>query len=53
MSSCQGCGNSAVNSHTRAYSCWTFCNDECAETFKKEINDSIPDLLTHIGEEEE
>jgi len=50
---CQGCGNHDINSHTQEYSGWTFCNRECAKTFKEEINSAIPDQLKYIGEEEE
>ena len=50
---CQGCGNNEVNSHTQEYSGWTFCNLECADTFKEEINFAIPDQLKYIGDDEE
>lgn len=48
---CQGCGNEEINSHTREYSGWTFCNNECAETFKDEINRAIPVMLREIENE--
>tara|TARA_Y100000296_G_scaffold87129_1_gene129964 strand:- start:3027 stop:3194 length:168 start_codon:yes stop_codon:yes gene_type:complete len=50
---CQGCGNHDINSHTQEYSGWTFCNLECADTFKEEINLAIPDQLKYIGDDEE